>query len=109
MRTDRSRIDLTPITVFLSLVAIYVALVTSSASAAVMSPTFDTKFDSIIMTDLKSCPVPYSTDYCLNQESFNSCSPSESSWLPGLNKYSLQQQTIKPSCPLNSTSTNQES
>lgn len=109
MELIQQRIDLTPIKVFLSLIAIYIACMTSIASAAITTPTFDRKVDSVFTTDLKSCPVPYSAEYCSKEDAFNSCQSSEASWLPILNKYTLQSHTMKPFCPLKTPSTNQES
>lgn len=71
MELNRHTFDLTPIKVFISLIAIYIACLTSIASAAITAPTFDRKIDSILTTDLKSCPVPYSAEYCSKEDAFS--------------------------------------
>ena len=99
MEFNRCRVDLTPIKVFISIIAVYIACMTSIASAAITTPTFDRKIDSVFANDLKSCPVPYSVEYCSKEDALNSCQSSEPSWLPILNKYTLQSHTMKPFCP----------
>ena len=109
MELNRQKIDLTPIKIFLYLIAIYIAYMTSLAAAAITELTLDRRSDAIVTSELKSCPVPYSADYCSKEDALKSCQTSESSWPPILNKHSLHNYSIEPICPAKNTSANHDS
>lgn len=61
---DKSGIDLTPLKIFFSIMAIYFASLSSIAYVDPNSPSFEPTFETIITQDLKSCSIPHSTEYC---------------------------------------------
>lgn len=105
--SSKFKMDFTPIKMFLSIAAIYLAFMTSPASAATRTPLFEPSMGSLLTSDLKSCPVPYSTEYC-RIEGVDSCK-FESFWPQVLNKYSWQNSSERQMCPYSNTSNNQNS
>ena len=104
---DKFKFDLTPIKVLFSIVAIYFACMTSVASAVPRLPSFEPSFESLLASDLKSCPVPYSAEYC-KSGTVGKCE-SESFWPQVFNKYSWQNTSSRPICPYSNSSKNQNS
>lgn len=104
---DKFKIDLTPIKIFLSIAAIYFACITSVASAVPRVSTYEPSFESLLTSDLKSCPVPYSAEYC-SSGAVGKCE-TESFWPQVLNKYSWQNTSSRPICPHSNASKNQNS
>lgn len=104
---DKFKIDLTPIKVFVSIIAIYSACMTSIASAATRVHSLEPTVGSLLTSELKSCPVPYSTDYC-RTEGVGKCDP-KSVWSQVLGRYSWQNTSVQPMCSYLTTSRDQNS
>jgi len=104
---DKFKIDLTPIKVFVSIIAIYLACMTSIASAATRVHSLEPSLGSLLARDLKTCPVPYSTEYC-STEGIHKCDP-KSIWSQMLGKYSWQNTSVQPMCSYLTTSKDQNS
>ena len=100
-------VDLNPIKIFLSLAAIYFACMTSVASGVPNISTYDPAFGSQLDGDLKSCPVPFTAEYC-NRGTGGKCG-TESFWPQVLYKYSWQNTVSRSICPHTNASKNQKS
>ena len=104
------RFDSTAVKILFSILAIVCASLFTPASAATGPIQWETGISSVLTSDLKSCPVPYSPEYCSHEDmTFKTCGSSEHSWLPILNKYSFQNASMKPLCPMLNGSTGQNS
>lgn len=104
---DKIKFDLTPIKIFLSIAAIYLACMTSIASVMPKVSTLEPSFEPLMASDLNSCPVPYSTESC-SSGTIGKCE-TESLWPQVLNRYSWQNTSSRPICPHSNASKSQNS
>lgn len=91
--------DMTALKLFISIVAISLATMTSKASTMPLD-VFDSvsRITTTVKDDLRSCPVPYKAEYCALRNDSDSCALRELSILQSLKLGPLYQPKSNPFC-----------
>ena len=95
--------DKSALIAFFSVIALSLAAVESGAvTKSNLSPDLSIMTATGLKNDVLDCPVPYSTDYCMQNNSWNrSCEFKNDYISRDLNWSSFLNASMKPYCPLN--------